>query len=65
MGKTDFIHCRVDPKIKKQLKQKAISSNCKDLTEFLEKIAKEDIIFIDGNVKALLQAALCIKVASV
>lgn len=55
MRKIDFIHCKVDAETKKKLKEKANNSKL-NLTGFIEKVANEDIIFLDDNVRKLLQA---------
>ena len=52
MTKADFLHCRIDSEIKKKLRQKADVEKL-DLTGFLEKVANEDVVFIDENVKKL------------
>jgi hypothetical protein len=57
-NKTAPINCMVDQKVKDTLREKAKNANCNTLTEFLEKIAKEQFIFIDTNVKTLLHAAI-------
>jgi predicted DNA-binding ribbon-helix-helix protein len=56
---TDFLSVRLDSEIKKQLKQKAASINL-TLTQFIEKIANEPIVFLDDNVKRLLGAIQCV-----
>lgn len=50
--KTASINIMVEPEIKKHLKEKAAALNL-DLTGYIEKIAKEDLIFMDANVKKL------------
>jgi hypothetical protein len=50
--KINFIHCRMDSDTKKRLIQKAKNASL-DLTRFIEKVANEDIVFIDNNLKTL------------
>lgn len=52
MSKTDFINCRLDSDKKKKLRDKAAELGL-DLTQFIEKIADEPIIFMDKNVQRL------------
>jgi hypothetical protein len=53
--KVDFIHCRIEPEIKRRLREKARDEGL-DLTEFIEKIAKQQVVFLDDNVRRLLDA---------
>ena len=54
-NKTTFLSCRLELEIKKKIKQKAEELGL-DLTEFINKIAKEDIVFLDKNLKRLFNA---------
>jgi len=54
--KAEFIHCRISYATKKILKEKAKENNCKNLTEFLEKIADKTIVILDNNVQNLLNS---------
>ena len=54
-NKTSFLSCRLELEIKKKIKQKAEELGL-DLTEFINKIAKEDIVFLDKNLKRLFSA---------
>ena len=53
MSKTDFVNCRIDSDKKKKLKAKANELGL-DITAFIEKVADEDIVFMDSNVKKMM-----------
>lgn len=53
--KLAFLSCRLDPETKKKLRKKAEELDL-DLTEFIKKIAEEDIVFLDNNLKRLFNA---------
>ncbi len=53
--KTAQINLMVEPNIKKKLQDKANSLNL-TLTSYLEKIASEQIVFLDENVRVLLES---------
>ena len=53
--KTAFLSCRLDLETKKKLKKKAEELGL-DLTEFIKKIADDDIVFLDTNLKKLFNA---------
>ena len=53
--KASFLHCRLDADIKQKLKQKTEEFGL-DLTEFIKKIAREDIVVLDNNIKRLFGA---------
>lgn len=50
MKKTSAINLMVEPDIKKKLKQKAEDTGL-TLTAFFEKIANEELVFLDKNFK--------------
>jgi len=50
MKKTSAINLMVEPEIKKKLKAKAEDTGL-TLTAFIEKIAREEIVFLDSNFK--------------
>jgi hypothetical protein len=52
MGKTAEIKCMVEPDIKIKLQEKARELGL-TLTGLIEKIAREPIVFMDQNVKRL------------
>jgi len=52
VSKTSYLYCRLEAEVKKQLKQKADELNL-DLTEFIRKIAREEIVFLDKNLRKL------------
>lgn len=52
---TTFLSCRLNVDTKKKLKQKAGELGL-DITEFIKKIAEEDIVILDSNVKRLFNA---------
>jgi antitoxin component of RelBE/YafQ-DinJ toxin-antitoxin module len=49
---TTFLSCRLNIDTKKKLKQKAGELGL-DITEFIKKIAEEEIVILDNNVKRL------------
>jgi len=49
---TTFLSCRLNVETKKKLKQKAEEFGL-DITDFIKKIAEEDIVILDNNVKRL------------
>lgn len=53
--KTTFLHCRLGSETKKKLKQKADELGL-DLTNFIKKIAEEDIVILDKNIARLFGA---------
>ena len=53
--KTAIINLRISPSDKSRLKEKAQQVNM-NLTEFLEKIANEPIIFISKDIRVILEA---------
>ncbi|MBS3099351.1 hypothetical protein J4462_04005 [Candidatus Pacearchaeota archaeon] len=55
MKKTAEIKAVVEPEIKKKFRNKATEQGL-TITAFIEKIAREPIVFLDKNVKALLEA---------
>ena len=55
VNKTTFLHCRLDIETKKKLKQKADELGL-DLTEFIKKIAEEEIVILDKNITRLFGA---------
>ncbi len=54
MKKNDSLHLRISTKSKENLKKKAENLGI-SLTSYVEKIANEPVIFIDGNVENLLK----------
>jgi hypothetical protein len=55
MKKTAPINILVEPDIKKKLQEKARALNI-NLTQYIEKIGKEPVVFIDENFKAMFKA---------
>ncbi len=55
VNKTTFLHCRLDFETKNKLKHKAGELGL-DLTEFIRKIAEEDIVILDKNIAKLFGA---------
>ena len=49
-NKTAPINLMVLPEVKRKLREKAMQLNL-NLTQFLEKVALEDVIFLDKNIK--------------
>ena len=54
-GKTDFLYCRLDPETKRKLKEKAEEFGL-DLSDFIRKIAEEEIVILDANIRRLFDA---------
>lgn len=54
-NKTVFLSCRLDIETKKKLRQKADELGL-DTTDFIKKVAEEDIVILDSNVKRLFEA---------
>ena len=54
-NKTTFLSCRLDIETKKKLKQKADELHI-DITEFIRKIAEEEIVILDKNIERLFTA---------
>jgi len=52
VDKISFLHCRLESEIKRKLRQKADELNL-DLTEFIKKVARDDIVFVDTNLRKL------------
>jgi len=52
--KTNSLHLRISSDLKRRLKEKAENLGLK-LTNYIEKIANEPIIFMDDNVKRLIK----------
>lgn len=49
---TTFLSCRLNVETKRKLKQKAEEFGL-DITDFIKKIAEEEIVILDNNVKRL------------
>ena len=49
---TTFLSCRLNVDTKKKLKQKAEEFGL-DITDFIKKIAEQEIVILDNNVKRL------------
>ncbi len=49
---TTFLSCRLNVETKKKLKQKAEEFGL-DITDFIKKIAEQEIVILDNNVKRL------------
>lgn len=52
MKKTSHINILVEPDVKRKILEKATALNL-SITKYFEKVAKEDIIFLDENVKKI------------
>lgn len=50
--KITFLSCRLNVDTKRRLKQKAEELGL-DITDFIKKIAEQDIVILDNNVKRL------------
>jgi len=55
MKKTAPINIVVEPNTKKKLQEKAKSLNL-NLTQYIEKVGKEPVVFIDENIRAMFKA---------
>lgn len=53
--KIAFFSCRLDTETKRKLKEKAAELGL-DMTEFIKRIAEQDIVVLDNNIKRLLNA---------
>jgi len=51
-NKTAFLSCRLDSETKKKFKQKARDLGL-EISELIRKVAEEDTIFVDNNIKKL------------
>lgn len=54
MKKTNSLHLRISPESKKNLEKKAQNLGL-NLTNYIEKIANEPVIFMDGNIQRFLK----------
>lgn len=53
MKKTNSLHLRISPDAKKRLKEKAENLGL-NITNYIEKISNEPVIFMDENLKKFL-----------